>query len=187
MLNRKVPKKSLKGSVLELFQNEIFHYILEKYNCSGKCLLILDEKSSHLISNYFSMTEIISQGIFSVELLSKKRKPFETYDAIYIISNTNESINLTVNDFDYNVEGNEHIHLYKHCHLFIIDPINQNKAIIDSLINEYFLRRIKTFNEIILILTYLIKICIILDKKKILIQFIKFFVLMIIVFKIIYV
>ena len=52
------------------------------------------------------------------------------------------------NDFDINLEGNQHIHLYKRCHLFIIDPINQNKAIFDSLINEYFIRRIRTFNEI---------------------------------------
>ena len=157
MLNRKLSKKSLKGSIIELFQTEIIHYILEKYNCSGKCILILDEKSSHIISNYFSMTDIISQGIFSVELLSKMRKPFETYDAIYIVSNTNESINLIVNDFDYNIEGSQHINLYKHCHLFIIDPINQNKAIFDSLINEYLLRRIRTFNEIFLDFTALDK------------------------------
>ena len=157
MLNSKISKKSLKGSIIDLFQTQIIHYILEKYNCSGKCLLILDEKSSHIISKYFSMTDIISQGIFSVELLSKMRKPFETYDAIYIVSNTNDSINLIVNDFDYNNEGNQHINLYKHCHLFIIDHINQNKDIFDSLINEYFLKRIRTFNEIFLDFTALDK------------------------------
>ena len=150
MIKRNVPKQSLKGSIIELFKTDIIHNILEDYNCSRKCLLILDEKSSHIISNYFSMTDIISQGIFSVELLSKSRKPFETYDAIYIISNTNESINLMVKDFDYNLEGNEHFSFYKRCHLFIIDPISQNKNIIELLLNEYFLRRIKTFKEIFL-------------------------------------
>ena len=148
MLKRNISKKTLKGSIIELFQTDIIHEILERYNCSEKCFLILDERSSHLISNYFSMSDIISQGIFSVELLRKVRKPFESYDAIYIISNTEESINLVVRDFDYQLENNERINLYKHCHLFILDPINQNKKMFDSLLNQSFLRRIKTFKEI---------------------------------------
>ena len=53
MLKRNLPKQSIKGSIIELFKTDIIHNILEKYNCSGKCILILDEKSSHLISNYF--------------------------------------------------------------------------------------------------------------------------------------
>ena len=157
MLKRNLPKQSLKGSIIELFKTDIIQKILNSYNCSGKCLLILDERSSHIISNYFSMTDIISQGIFSVELLSKSRKPFESYDAIYIISNTNESINLMIKDFDFNLDENEHLSLYKHCHLFIIDPIAQNKNIFESLLNEYFLRKIKTFKEIFLDFTTLDK------------------------------
>ena len=157
MLKRPLPKRCLKGSINELFQTDIIHNILEKYNCQGKCLLILDEKSSHLISNYFSMTDIISQGIFSVELITKIRKPFESYDAIYIISNTSESIDLMIKDFDFSLEDNQHISLYKHCHLFIIDPIEQNKNIYNSLLNEFFLRRIKTFKEIFLDFTALDK------------------------------
>ena len=157
MLKRNLPKQSLKGSIIELFKTDIIQKILNNYNCSGKCLLILDERSSHLISNYFSMTDIISQGIFSVELLSKARKPFESYDAIYIISNTNESINLMIKDFDFNIDENEHFSLYKHCHLFIIDPISQNSNIFESLLNQYFLRKIKTFKEIFIDFTTLDK------------------------------
>ena len=157
MLKRNLPKQSLKGSIIELFKTDIIQKILNNYNCLGKCLLILDERSSHLISNYFSMTDIISQGIFSVELLSKARKPFESYDAIYIISNTNESINLMIKDFDFNIDENEHFSLYKHCHLFIIDPISQNSNIFESLLNQYFLRKIKTFKEIFIDFTTLDK------------------------------
>ena len=94
MLKRPIPKQCLKGSINELFLTDIIHNIIEKYNCSGKCIIILDEKSSHLISTYYSMTDIISQGIFSVELITKDRKPFSSYDAIYIVSNTHELINL---------------------------------------------------------------------------------------------
>ena len=123
---KNLPRQSLKGSIIELFQSDIVQDILDSYNCSGKCVLILDEKSSHLISNYFSMTDLISKGVFSIELLRKHRKPFEAYQSIYIISNTPESIQLLVNDFDYSSEGREHFSFYKNCHVYLIDPLTKN-------------------------------------------------------------
>ena len=148
MLRKNLPKQSLKGSILDLFTSDIIQDILESYNCSGQCLLILDEKSSHLISNYFTMADLISKGIFSIELLRKMRKPFETYHAIYIISNTPESIDLLVKDFDYNSEDKTHFSFYKNCHVYLIDPLTKNKNVLNSMMNEYFLRKIKTFKEI---------------------------------------
>ena len=148
MNKKNLPKQSLKGSILDLFTSDIIQDILESYNCSGQCLLILDEKSSHLISNYFTMADLISKGIFSIELLRKMRKPFETYHAIYIISNTPESIDLLVKDFDYNSEDKTHFSFYKNCHVYLIDPLTKNKNILNSMMNEYFLRKIKTFKEI---------------------------------------
>ena len=148
MLNKNLPKQSLKGSILDLFTSDIIQDILESYSCSGQCVLILDEKSSHLISNYFTMADLISKGIFSIELLRKMRKPFETYHAIYIISNTPESIDLLVKDFDYNSEDKTHFSFYKNCHVYLIDPLTKNKNVLNSMMNEYFLRKIKTFKEI---------------------------------------
>ena len=149
MLPKKnLPNNSLKGSVINLFKSDIVQDIIESYNCSGKCILILDEKSSHLISNYFTMADLISKGIFSIELLRKLRKPFETYQAIYIISNTPESIDLLVKDFDYNSDDKEHFSFYKNCHVYLIDPLTKNRNIFNSMMNEYFLRKIKTFKEI---------------------------------------
>ena len=148
MIKKNLPKQSLKGSILDLFTSDIIQDILESYNCSGQCLLILDEKSSHLISNYFTMADLISKGIFSIELLRKMRKPFETYHAIYIISNTPESIDLLVKDFDYNSEDKTHFSFYKNCHVYLIDPLTKNKNVLNSMMNEYFLRKIKTFKEI---------------------------------------
>ena len=148
MIKKNLPKQSLKGSILDLFTSDIIQDILESYNCSGQCLLILDEKSSHLISNYFTMADLISKGIFSIELLRKMRKPFETYHAIYIISNTPESIDLLVKDFDYNSEDKTHFSFYKNCHVYLIDPLTKNKNMLNSMMNEYFLRKIKTFKEI---------------------------------------
>ena len=148
MQKKNLPKQSLKGSILDLFTSDIIQDILESYNCSEQCVLILDEKSSHLISNYFTMADLISKGIFSIELLRKLRKPFETYQAIYIISNTPESIDLLVKDFDYNSDDKEHFSFYKNCHVYLIDPLTKNRNILNSMMNEYFLRKIKTFKEI---------------------------------------
>ena len=145
---KNLPRQSLKGSIIELFQSDIVQDILDSYNCSGKCVLILDEKSSHLISNYFSMTDLISKGVFSIELLRKHRKPFEAYHSIYIISNTPESIQLLVNDFDYSSEGREHFSFYKNCHVYLIDPLTKNNNIFNTMLNPYFLRKIKTFKEL---------------------------------------
>ena len=148
MLKKNLPTQSLKGSIIDFFQSDIIQDIIESYNCSGKCVLILDEKSSHLISNYFSMADLISKGLFSIELLRKLRKPFQTYQAIYIISNTPESINLLVKDFDYNSDDKSHFSFYQNCHVYLIDPLTKNKEIFNSMMNEYFLRKIKTFKEI---------------------------------------
>ena len=145
---KNLPRQSLKGSIIELFQSDIVQDILDSYNCSGKCVLILDEKSSHLISNYFSMTDLISKGVFSIELLRKHRKPFEAYQSIYIISNTPESIQLLVNDFDYSSEGREHFSFYKNCNVYLIDPLTKNNNIFNTMLNPYFLRKIKTFKEL---------------------------------------
>ena len=148
MLKKNLPSQSLKGSIIDLFQSDIIQNIIESYNCSGKCVLILDEKSAHLISNYFSMADLISKGLFSIELLRKHRKPFQTYHAIYIISNTPESIDLLVQDFDYNTDDKSHLSFYQNCHVYLIDPLTKNKEIFNSMMNEYFLRKIKTFKEI---------------------------------------
>ena len=151
MLPKKnLPNNSLKGSVINLFKSDIVQDIIESYNCPGKCILILDEKSSHLISNYFTMTDLISKGLFSIDLISKRRKPFESYEAIYIISNTPQSINLLVKDFDYNENDMSHFSLYKNCHVYLIDPITKNPQIFNYMLNQYFLRKIKTFKEIFL-------------------------------------
>ena len=148
MFKKNLSRHSLKGSIIDLFSSDIIQDIIESYNCSGNCVLILDEKSSHLISNYFSMADLLSQGLFSIELLRKVRKPFESYHAIYIISNTPESIDLLVRDFDYNLNEMSHFSFYKNCHVYLIDPLTKNKNIFNSMLNQYFLQKIKTFKEI---------------------------------------
>ena len=41
MIKGILPKYSLKGSIIELFKTDIIQEILEQYQASGKCILIL--------------------------------------------------------------------------------------------------------------------------------------------------
>ena len=102
----------------------------------------MDNTASKLISKYMSLSEVINQGVFSVESIYRKRKPYKTYSAIYLISSAESSIKLVLEDF----KGKKR--LYKWCHLFILDKITNN--IYELLLNKNFLRRIKTLKEVIM-------------------------------------
>ena len=67
MLYNKLEENSLKKSTIELFKKEMIEEIINTYNLNCKCLLIMDNISSKLISNYLTYSEIINTGIFSIE------------------------------------------------------------------------------------------------------------------------
>lgn len=71
-----------------------------KQNCiysSDYLILVLDDYTLKLISQYVSMYELMQQGVYHVERLCKKRKWYPRSDAIYFISP--DSLQLFINDF----------------------------------------------------------------------------------------
>ena len=85
-------------------------------------------------------------GIISIESIYFERKPYPNNEAIYIISGCEESINNLSNDFI-----KEKNRLYKACHIFTLDAIN------DDLINlilqkeqNNFYKYIKTLKQIMI-------------------------------------
>ena len=121
----------------------IFKEIINKFGISGKCFLIVDNRGSHYISNFLSLTEVLSSGIVSVESLYLRRKPYKSYSAIYIISGCESSIKKVIEDFK-----SEKKRLYKFCHIFVLDEINQN--FLDLMISKNFLKHIKTLKQILI-------------------------------------
>ena len=87
------------------------------------------------------MSEVINSGIFSVESIYKKRKPYKSFGSIYLISSSHSSIKLVLNDFK-----SEKKRKYKWCFLFIINKINDE--ILELLLNKKFIKRIKILNEV---------------------------------------
>ena len=134
-------KNSLINKTVDLFKKEMIEEILNFYHLNCKCLLIMDNISSKLISNYVSLSEIINLGIFSVESIYKKRKPYKSFGAIYLISSNESAFKLVLDDFK-----NEKKRLYKWCFLFSINKIKDN--VLELLLNKKFIGRIKVLKEI---------------------------------------
>ena len=143
MTEQNLPNNCLLKKTKDKIEINIFKDILKKFGISGKSLLILDNRGSHFISNYFSLTEVIGYGIFSIESLYLQRKPYKQFSAIYIISADKNSIEKVMNDFI-----SEKDRLYKFCHIFVLDEITDN--FINLMINSNFIKHIKTLKQILI-------------------------------------
>ena len=134
-------KNSLINKTIELFKKEMIEEILNYYHLNCKCLLIMDNISSKLLSNYVSLSEVINLGIFSIESIYKKRKPYKSFGAIYLLSSNDSTLKLVIDDFK-----NEKKRLYKWCFLFTLNKITDNA--LELLLNKKFIRRIKALKQI---------------------------------------
>ena len=144
MFEPKLPSNSLLKKTKDIISLKIFKEILK--SLKDKCILIVDKRGSYFLNNFFTLTEIIDMGIISIESIYFERKPYPNNEAIYIISGCEESINNISNDFI-----KEKNRLYKACHIFTLDAIN------DDLINlilqkeqNNFYKYIKTLKQIMI-------------------------------------
>ena len=143
MMEFKLQNNCLLKKTKDKIEISIFKEIINKFGISGKCFLIVDNRGSHYISNFLSLTEVLSSGIVSIESLYLRRKPYKSYSAIYIISGCESSIKKVIEDFK-----SEKKRLYKFCHIFVLDEINQN--LLDLMISKNFLKHIKTLKQILI-------------------------------------
>ena len=144
MFEPKLPSNSLLKKTKDIISLKIFKEILK--SLKDKCILIVDKRGSYFLNNFFTLTEIIDMGIISIESIYFERKPYPNNEAIYIISGCEESIKNISNDFI-----KEKNRLYKACHIFTLDAIN------DDLINlilqkeqNNFYKYIKTLKQIMI-------------------------------------
>ena len=138
MYNASLPKLSLKYQTINIFKSQIIQNTLDKFKCAGKAILILDSVASELISKYMTMTELISQGIFSVESLYVSRKPYRRCNAIYIIQCTEENFKLISKDFI-----SEDKRLYENCHIFLLDGVGNYS----NLVTQCMTQHLKSFSS----------------------------------------
>lgn len=143
MVEPKLPNNCLLKKTKDLLDINLFKETLNKFKISEKCLLIVDTRGAKFINNFFSLTEVINKGIVSIESIYINRRPFKTYDAIYLISgNSNVLKKIIEEDFGQK-------QLYKSCHIFIIDEIKNE--LYDYIIeHKKFLKYIKSFKQVLI-------------------------------------
>ncbi|KJE93701.1 vesicle transporter [Capsaspora owczarzaki ATCC 30864] len=78
-------------------------------------ILVLDHLSTRVISSVCRMYDIMDEGVTLVENIAKKRRAFRQYEAIYLVSPTEQSVNAIIADFD-----KQHVSevQYKKAHIF---------------------------------------------------------------------
>ena len=83
----------------------IFYALRSASNIMSSFLLILDDKNVRLISSYFKMIELMEMGVTALEKLELKRKPFPKMQAVYLLTPTEKSIDLLLEDFPKKQNG----------------------------------------------------------------------------------
>ena len=143
MLEQKLPNNCLLKKTKDKIELNIFKEIFQKFGISGKCFLIVDNRGCQFISSFFTLSEVINFGIFSIETLYLERRPYKDFSAIYIISGDKKSIEMVIKDFK-----SEKDRLYKFCHLFILDEIKQDLLRLIAKTNLF--KHIKTLKQILI-------------------------------------
>ena len=87
------------------------------------------------------MSDLLNRGIFTVELITNKRKKFPNYGVIYFISPTVKSINCLIEDF-----SNEKSPTYKIIYLFFTHRLPEE--LMDKLVTKEFIKRTVLFKEL---------------------------------------
>ena len=144
MFEPKLPENSLLKKTKDKISVNIFKEILNKFK--EKCMLIVDKRGSYFLNTYFTVSEIINFGIISLESIYFVRKPFQSHEAIYIISACKESINNMSNDF---IGDKKQKPLYKSCHVFTLDEMNEELMNL-ILTKKDLVKYIKTLRQIMI-------------------------------------
>jgi syntaxin-binding protein 1 len=104
-------------------------------------ILVLDDFTAKVISSFLTMTEVLSQGIFSVDRLDTKRQKFPKYHALYYVSPSAHSCEEIVKDFQEDSKPT-----YSRAHVFFSHKITNNT--LEKLVSPNTCKRIKTCKEV---------------------------------------
>ena len=76
---------SLKQKAKQRIQIDMINEVINKSK-NSMVLIVLDSKTTKILSSFLKMSELLNQGIFSAESLSISRQPFPKFHVIYFIS-----------------------------------------------------------------------------------------------------
>ena len=142
MSEQKLPNNCLLKKTRDLLEIKLFQDIIKKFDINSKCCLILDKRGAILLNNFLSLTEVLNNGVLSIDSIYKIRQKYKSYSAIYIISGKKSILDKIMKE-DFVDDKNR---WYKNCHLFIIDDISDE--LYDYMANKNFLKYIKTLKQL---------------------------------------
>ena len=131
---------SLKQKAKQRIQIDMINEVINKSK-NSMVLIVLDSKTTKILSSFLKMSELLNQGIFSAESLSISRQPFPKFHVIYFISSNKKSCELIVKDFKHSKKPK-----YKRAHIFFNEPINNDYF--NILVNQNLVPRVVTCKEL---------------------------------------
>lgn len=104
--------KGMRKIVEEKLLNQVLKTVITK----DWKVLVLDKLSMRIISSCVRMQDIMAEGITIVEDIEKRREPLDRLDGIYLLTPTERSVELLINDFENTLNPQ-----YRAAHVFFTE------------------------------------------------------------------
>ncbi|XP_063901027.1 syntaxin-binding protein 1-like isoform X2 [Zophobas morio] len=109
---------ALKSQTYKRLVNEVFKKVKDSEAKAWR-ILVVDSVSTKVIASALRINDLTEHGITVVEKLELSRRPFPNFEAVYIISATESSVDLFINDYKDSSKAP-----YKAAYLFTLTPLN---------------------------------------------------------------
>eukprot|EP00924_Labyrinthula_sp_SR-Ha-C_P009458 snap_masked-scaffold_2-processed-gene-24.13-mRNA-1 protein AED:1.00 eAED:1.00 QI:0/0/0/0/1/1/3/0/688 len=93
-----------------------------KINDDSFCVLVLSERSTKVINSILDLYDVTQEGIYTVELISKKREKLVDFSAIYILEPSEESVTHLIKDFETLEKS-----LYRQAFIYFLTKISETQ------------------------------------------------------------
>lgn len=129
----------LKNQAKHRFLTDIIQEVNSKYKGAGT-VLILDEVSARIVSEFVTLAELTENGIFVIENIHKQRKDYSTFRAIYFL--VPDRVNFDAIELDHNSKNPK----YANFHLFFTKRLTDTDFVF--LKTKTFYKKAKTIKEV---------------------------------------
>ncbi|KAJ1960433.1 syntaxin binding protein 1 [Dipsacomyces acuminosporus] len=102
-------------SLIDLLRKDIIDAIMLTKTPNKWRVLVVDKPSLKIVSSVLSMSAVLEHNVTAVQLITKKRQPYPSMGAIYILVPCSDSISRVIQDLSQQKQRQP---MYAHAHLF---------------------------------------------------------------------